>query len=107
MHENVDYVYENLITDKNFVYIRLLTGDYKGTLYKYGKIKVTEGDEKAYLNFEYEVIESKHSKPSKLRKNAEFKAIIGALLIQIIIGATEDTIKNEEGIIDEFGTDNS
>ena len=109
MIEGVDYIYEYPKNDPEFVYIRIIEGEYENTLYKYGKVKfdTERSPDEAYLTFEYEVIESKVKKPNKLQKDPKFKAVIGELLIQIITIAAENEIITSEDVLDEFGSNNS
>jgi len=100
MIENVDYQYINSVTDSTSVHIKLLSGPYEGTIFKYGKVKFEEKDEQAYLLFDYDVLESKVSKPKKLEKNEDFKNCIGNLLIEIISGNLEQEIIDENGTTD-------
>jgi hypothetical protein len=98
MKEAVDYEYVIDEKDKNSVHIKLLTGEYKDTIFKYGKVGVKEEDDKAYLQFNYDVIQS----PIKnLEKKLEFKNYIGDLLT-IIITKQVDV---EETYYDENRTD--
>jgi len=98
MREAVDYEYVIDEKDKNSVHIKLLTGEYKDTLFKYGKVGVKEEDDKAYLQFNFDVIQS----PIKnLEKKLEFRNYIGDLL-SIIITKQVDV---EETYYDENRTD--
>ena len=98
MREAVDYEYVIDEKDKSSVHIKLLTGEYKDTIFKYGKVGVKEEDDKAYLQFNYDVIQS----PIKnLEKKLEFKNYIGDLLT-IIITKQVDV---EETYYDENRTD--
>ena len=96
MREAIDYEYVVDEKDKTSVHIKLLNGDYKDTIFKYGKVGVKEEDDKAYLQFNFDVIESPIK---KLEKNLEFKNYIGDLLVDIMSG------NMEMEIIDETGTD--
>jgi hypothetical protein len=100
MIEDIDYRYVFPAKDDKSVHIKLLTGPFEGTIFKYGKVKVEERDGQGYLLFDYDVIESKVSKPKKLIKNEDFKNCIGGLLVEIISGNIE------QEIIDENGTTN-
>lgn len=98
--ENIDYEYISPAKDPNIVHIKLLTGPFQDTIFKYGKVKIEEKDNRAYLHFGYDVIQSKASKPKKLEKNENFKNYIGDLLAEII------SANLEQEIIDESGTTN-
>jgi hypothetical protein len=110
MIEGLDYTYVYPDNDPEFMYIRLLTGIYINTLFKYGKIKIEEkSTDELYFNFEYEVIESTYKKPAKLAKDDKFKEYIGDILLSILSKAIESKILDEQDILDELesGTNNS
>lgn len=100
MIEDIDYKYIFPAKDDKSVHIKLLTGPFDGTIFKYGKVKVEEKDDQAYLHFAYDVIESKVSKPKKLEKNEDFKNYIGELLVEIIRGNMEQEFIDENGTTD-------
>lgn len=100
MREAVDYEYVVDEKDKSSVHIKLLTGEYKDTVFKYGKVGVKEEDNKAYLQFNFDVIQSPIK---KLEKKLEFKNYIGDLL-SIIITKQIDV---EETYYDENGTNDT
>lgn len=105
MIEGIDFVYLYPQNDKNSVHIKFLDGPYEGVVFKYGKVKVEEKDDEAYLQFAFDVIESKSVKPKKLEKNEEFKNYIGSMLIEIISNGLQEqldengTTYTEESII--------
>ena len=101
MIEGLDYCYIYPKDDGTAVHIRLLEGPYKGTVFKYGKVKFKEENEQMYLLFGYDVLESEVSKPRKLEKDETFKNYIGDLLVEIM------SANMEQDIIDEAGTDDS
>jgi len=92
--------YEYVVDDKdlNSVHIKLLTGDYKDTTFKYGKVTIDEKGDNAYLQFNFTVIQSS---VKKLDKQLEFRNYIGELLSTIITSQLDI----EESYIDENGTD--
>jgi len=98
--EGIDYKYIFPAKDDKSVHIKLLSGPYENTVFKYGKVKVEEKDNQAYLLFAYDVIESKVSKPKKLEKNEDFKNYIGNLLVEIISGNLQQEIIDENGTTD-------
>jgi hypothetical protein len=100
MIEGTDYCFIYPKNDGTAVHIKLLTGPYVDTLFKYGKVKFKEENDQVYLLFAYDVLESTVSKPKKLEKDADFKNYLGDLLVQIMSGNLED-------IIDEVGTDDT
>jgi hypothetical protein len=98
MREAVDYEYVVDEKDKASVHIKLLNGEYKDTVFKYGKVGVKEEGDKAYLQFNFDVIQSPIK---KLEKNLEFKNYIGDLLSTIIT----KQLDVEETYYDENRTD--
>lgn len=101
MIEGTDYCFIYPKDDKNSVHIKLLTGDFKDTVFKYGRVKFKEETDGVHLLFAYDVIESTVSKPKKLEKDDVFKNHIGGLLVDLMAGNLE------QDIIDEAGTDDS
>lgn len=96
--ENIDYTYIFPAKSDNEVHIKLLTGAFEGTIFKYGKVKFEEKNDEGYLHFAYDVIECKNVKPKKLEKNEDFKNYIGDLLLNIIANRLEES--NENGTTD-------
>lgn len=97
--ENVDYVFLFPENDSSSVHIKLLSGEFKNTVYKYGKVKFEPAGDLMVLKFAYDVIESSCMKPRKLEKNEDFKNYIGNLLVDIM------DANNEQEFNDEIGTD--
>ena len=100
MIEGVDYSFLTPASDPSSVYIRLLQGEFKDTVFKFGKVKIEEKNDEAYLHFGYDVIESPVMKPRKLEKNENFKNYIGGMLVEIIAGNLEQEIIDENGTTD-------
>jgi lipopolysaccharide biosynthesis regulator YciM len=100
MREAVDYEYVVDEKDKASVHIKLLSGEYKDTVFKYGKVGVKEEDNKAYLQFTFDVIQSPIK---KLEKKLEFKNYLGDLLSTIIT----KQLDVEETYYDENRTDDT
>jgi hypothetical protein len=96
--QGVDYEYVVDDKDVNSVHIKLMTGEYAGTTFKYGKVGIDERDGKAYLQFNFDVIQSPIK---KLEKMLEFRNHIGDLLTEII----SSQLDIEESYIDENRTD--
>ena len=94
--------YEYVVDDKdiNSVHIKLLTGEYAGTTFKYGKVGIDERDGNAYLQFNFDVLQSPIK---KVEKSLEFKNYLGDLLTTII----SSQLDIEESYIDENRTDDS
>ena len=101
MTEGVDYSYTFPENDPKSIHIKLLSGAYAGTVYKYGKVKFKEENEQVYLIFGYDVIESTVDKPKKLEKDEDFKNYIGNLLTEIM------SSNIEQEVLDETGTNDS
>ena len=99
MIEGVDYCFIYPKDDANSVHVRLLSGKYKDTVFKYGKVKFEEKDDQMYLLFNYDVLESTVDKPKNLEKDDKFKNYLGDLLVELM----SNNIEQE--IVDETGTD--
>lgn len=71
--------------DNDSINIQLLTGEYSGVVYSYGKVSVKEieEDEHAELAFEYDLIDSNNIE--NLEDNPAFKDHIGNILVSIIM----------------------
>ena len=101
MIEGTDYCFIYPKNDDTTAHIRLLTGPYKNTVFKYGKVKFKEENNQVYLLFRYDVLESTVMKPSKMEKDQDVKNYLGDLLVEIM------SANIEQDIIDETGTDDS
>jgi hypothetical protein len=99
MIEGLDYCFIYPKDDKTAVHIKFLEGPYKGTIFKYGKVKFEEKNDQIYLLFAYDVLESPVSKPKKMEKDPDFKNYLGDLLVEIM------SSEIEQEVIDETGTD--
>jgi len=99
MIEGIDYCYIYPKDDKTATHIKLLDGDYKGTVFKFGKVKITEEIDGPHLHFAFDVLESTVKKPKKLQNDVNFKQYLGDLLVELM---TENI---DEEIIDETRTD--
>jgi hypothetical protein len=82
--EGIDYCFIYPKDVATTVHIRFLTGEYKDTVFKYGKCTFKEINEDMHLIFAYDVLESINHKPKKLEKDIDFKNYIGNLLVEII-----------------------
>lgn len=100
MIEGIDYTYIYPANDDTTVHIKLLSGDYVDTIFKYGKVDFEEKNEQAYLHFGFDVIQSTIMKPRKLEKNKDFRNYIGGLLIEIISANLDQEIIDESGTTD-------
>lgn len=94
--------FEFIVEDKdiNSVHIKVLTGEYTDTIYKYGKVSVDEKDGNAYLQFNFDVISSPIK---KVDKTEGFRNHIGDILLNIMM----DKLDIEEGYYDENRTDDT
>ena len=101
MIEGTDYCFIYPKNDDTTAHIRLLTGPYKDTVFKYGKVKFKEENDQVYLLFRYDVLESTVMKPSKMEKDQDVKNYLGDLLVEIM------SANIEQDIIDETGTSDS
>jgi len=95
MREGIDYCFIYPKEDAQGVHIKFLEGPYKGTIYKYGKVKFEEKNDQIYLLFGYDVIESDVMKPRKLEKDEAFKNYIGDLLVELMSSNIEQEIIDE------------
>ena len=75
--------------------IKLLTGDYKNTVFHYGKVKFVEENEQIRLQFAYYVLSCDLMEPKKLESDPEFKKYAGDLLVQLMCTNLEDEIIDE------------
>lgn len=97
--EGIDYDFIFPENDPNSAHLKFISGPYKDTIFKYGKVTVEERDDQAYLLFELKVIESK-VKPKKLEKDEEFIKYAGELLHDIIAGNMDQEFVDENGTTD-------
>jgi hypothetical protein len=95
MIEGIDYCFIYPKNDKETVQVKLLEGDYKDTIFKYGKVKFEEKNDEMHLLFAYDVLESTVDKPKKLEKNEDFKNYIGNLLVELMSANIETEIVDE------------
>ena len=100
MIEGVDYCFIYPKEEATAVHVKFLEGPYKDTVFKYGKVKVEEKDDNAYLLFGYDVIECTTMKPKKLEKNEDFKNYIGDLLVEIISGNLDQEFIDENRAVE-------
>ena len=99
MIEGVDYCFIYPPKEKDITHIKLLSGPYKDTIFKYGKVSFKEEMDQMRLLFAYYVLESPVMKPKKLEKDLDFKHYAGDLLVDLM------TANIDEEIIDETRTD--
>ena len=95
MIEGIDYCYIFPKEDNKSVHIKFLEGQYKGTVFKYGKVSFQEIDDQLHLQFGYDVIESDIMKPRELEKDETFKNYIGDLLVSIMSNNIDEELHDE------------
>ena len=101
MTEGIDYCFIYPKNDKTITHIKLLDGEYKDTIFKFGKVKILEEIDGPHLHFAFDVLESKVKKPKKLQNDVNFKQYVGDLLVELM----SDNV--DEEIIDETRTDDT
>jgi hypothetical protein len=99
MIEGIDYCFIYPKDDKTLTNIKLLEGDYKDTVFKFGKVKIKEEIDGPHLHFSFDVLESKVKKPKKLQQDKNFTKYVGDLLVELM------TDNIDEEIIDETRAD--
>lgn len=95
MIEGQDYCFINPKDEADITHIRLLTGPYKDTLFKYGKVSFKEEFGQAHLLFAYYVLESPVMKPKKLESDSDFKQYAGDLLVEIMSSNLDEEMIDE------------
>lgn len=98
--KDFEFIVEN--NDIDAVHIKILTGDYTDTIYKYGKVNIEEKDGNAYLQYNFDVISSP---VKKVDKTKEFRNHIGDILLSIMMDKIDLDV--EEGYYDENRTDDT
>jgi hypothetical protein len=97
MIEGIDYCFIFPEKEKDQAYIKILSGDYTGTVYKYGKVSFKEKDDVGHLQFNYTVLESPVMKPKKLNKDQAFKNFAGNFLVEFMSANIDEEIIDETG----------
>jgi hypothetical protein len=95
MIEGLDYCFINPKDEKDTTHVRVLTGPYKDTLYKYGKVSFKEENDKAHLLFAFYVLESPMMKPKKLEQDPDFKQYAGDLLVDLMRSNLDEEMIDE------------
>jgi len=101
MIEGTDYCFIYPKKEKDIVHIKILSGPYKDTIFKYGKVSIKEELDQVHLLFAYYVLESPVMKPKKMEKDPDFKLYAGDLLVELM------GTNIEQEIIDETRTDDT
>lgn len=77
--------------------IELLTGPYKGVVYRYTKVAVREKkDDTAVMQFEYDLYKTGDLVETQLRKDEKFQHHIGLILNQLILEAVDNPQSDNE-----------
>lgn len=77
--------------------IELLTGPYKGVLYRYTTVQLREQEDGfAKLQFQYELYEMGDHTETYLRKDPLFTNHIGLILNQIILETLEEPVEDKD-----------
>jgi hypothetical protein len=98
MNEGEDYEFVFPESSKTETHIKLKTGKYADTVFKYGKVKLMQHDDGPHLHFAFDVIQSTVMTPEKLQKDKQFTHLAFELLLELMSDSDEE-------IIDETGTD--
>lgn len=98
MEQGIDYDFLIPDHDPEMIHIEILSGEYQGVVFVFGKVSVEEENEQMYLQFTHEIVE--YNKFDDLDV-MDFKNCIGNILISIM---SNDAT---QGIIDESGTSNT
>ena len=87
----VDYKFRDDIKDDT-VPIELLTGPYKGIVYRYTKVAVKEKeDDTAVMQFDYHLYHTGELSETTIRRDRKFTQHIGLILNALIL----ETVENE------------
>jgi hypothetical protein len=101
LKEGIDWIYLIPENEETTVNLKLLSGEFKETIYQYGKVGFEPADnDEVYLKFVYNIVETPYDKES-LESSLVFKNHIGDILVNIMAQ------RMEEGLQDEVGTDYS
>ena len=82
---NDSYTFVESATSGDEWHVKLNEGDYKGIVYKYGKIQIHEIDDQANLKFQFKIIDlPEHLDEDELNSDSEFMTHLGDILTHII-----------------------
>ncbi len=81
MPENYSFVSRG--NDK-WASIMISKGPYKGIIYQYGRVSVSDEEDCGRLSFQYNVIDEVGHDLKDLEKSEEFKNILGDILTEIL-----------------------
>lgn len=80
---------ENDFSDDSW-HVKINEGEYKGVVYKYGKIQIKENEDEATLGFQYSLVDlPEHLDKEELNCSVEFMNTLGDILSHIIEDSLE------------------
>ena len=83
--------------------VEILTGPYKGVIYRYVRIGVTEKEDgEAVLRFQFELLEMGDHTETSLRNDQRFTNHIGIILNHFILELAESEVANRKDDIEEL-----
>jgi len=94
MKEDKDYKIHDYETDirKDTNPVEILTGEYAGALFRYGRVKAeaSEDGETANIKFEYNILPKSKIDHFFLQGNPKFERVVGEILEDIMLGEFAD-----------------
>lgn len=104
---NEDYKFRDDMpeTENDTIPIEVLTGPYKGVIFRFTTVQLQEGEFQATLKFQYELFEMGQHTETSLRKDPLFNNTAGLILNQIILETAEADIIEEANKIMKEETD--
>lgn len=91
----VDYLFDNTISEEHGTNpIRILTGDFKDVVFRYGKLQIFEENDEAIVDFSYSFLDKKDIGKSNIE---QFEEVAQAILQNILEVSFAD---REEDIIE-------
>lgn len=83
--------------------IEILTGPYKGVIYRYVRVGISEKDgEEAVLRFQYDLLEFGNHTETSIRNDQRFTQHIGIILNHFILELAENDVADRENDSEEF-----
>lgn len=92
--ENVDYRFIDF-NDSEITGIELLTGNYAGVVYYYGKVKVSEDMGIVRLQFAYNITQPGNFTEEQLTSDEVFYTIMGDILSEILLTKGNNEARND------------
>jgi len=95
--QDVDFKFVDPTEESTIVNVELLTGEFEGVVYRYGRVNVNEDEEsgEAMLSYEFDLVDSNGL--DSLLENEDFKNHIGHVLSNIMI--QNQSVSEEESQI--------